>query len=620
MATLTLLLGIGTAKGQTGPTINGNVYGGGNLADVGGSVTVNMSAGTVEKDVYGGGALANTNVNNATDYGKETEAITSTSANTTTVSLTGGIIKGDAYGGGLGQKDGFGGKTEDIEAVVYGDISLTLDGTAFWITYDDTDDDELDSDGNPIMDGENHVKVKVVKSGRVFGCNNLNGSPKGNVTVTVNKTVEGNTPRTLIDKRKSETPSDHSYELAEVYGGGNLAPYTTTGKKASVIINGCDETSILTVYGGGNAAEVPETDVKVYGTFEIGSVFGGGNGKDKNKSNDGWQTNPGANVNGNANTLIYGGTIHEAYGGSNEKGTITGNVAIDVSPSGETSCPLDVAKLVGAGKNADVNGDLIMVMGCKPSTKIPLLIAGADNANVDGNIELTITSGNFGKVFGGNNEGGIIKGHIKLNIEETGECETPITIDELYLGGNEAAYSMYGYYDAGTEGSPDYQPRTLEMTNAEDAEHYKAALAGRYAAPYAAPELNVISCTSIGKVFGGGFGSGATLYGNPTVNINMIQGTFANNIPAVMTAKELNASENPNKLGIIGDVFGGGNAADVKGNTTVNICTVEKVTLTSLDTDNVKDVVGAYITGSVYGGGNNAEVTGNTNVNIGRKK
>jgi hypothetical protein len=32
-----------------------------------------------------------------------------------------------------------------------------------------------------------------------------------------------------------------------------------------------------------------------------------------------------------------------------------------------------------------------------------------------------------------------------------------------------------------------------------------------------------------------------------------------------------------------------------------------------------KDVIGADIRGNVYGGGNNAEVTGNTNVTIGKK-
>ena len=659
-------------------SVYGSVYGGGQRGVTLGNVDVNITGGTIEEDVYGGGALADTNLGNwdvnnyveatalnegesITDlytrtgtvgnykYTKVTDSNATFSSGTyyrlvpiwahtegsayytTSVDLTGGLIKGDAYGGGLGQKTGFDSASEDIEATVWGDIAVTLNGTAFDIYY-----------------YEDEGYTDVVKSGRVFGCNNLLGSPKGNVTVTVWKTVEGNTPRTndsfektvegvtqVVDLRKSEEPSDHSYELAAVYGGGNLASYTATGKKTHVIIHGCDDTSIETVYGGGNAAAVPETDVDVYSAYEIGALFGGGNGNDKYRSDAGWQENPGADVNGNTDTMIYGGTVHEAYGASNNKGTIYGNVTIDVGENaqGET-CPLDVGKLVGAGKNADVNGDLILVMGCKPAERIPLVYGGADNANVNGDVELTITSGNFGKVFGGNNENGVIMGHIKLNIEETGDCSTPITIEQLYLGGNFAAYSQYGYYKDGTDdatGKPILKPRTAEMAAITDSEtegYTPAVTTAEYGteirktAPYAAPELNIISCTYIGEVFGGGLGETAVVYGNPIVNINMIPGAFANNetngVPAKMTELELSSSDNPNNLGIIGDVFGGGDAAKIEGNTTVNIGTETTVNLVS--TSETKNVMGAYITGSVYGGGNEADVTGNTFVNICAKK
>ena len=671
-------------------TVYGSVYGGGERGLTLGDVAVNIQGGTIEQDVYGGGALANSNAGNwdadgytevtgltanessvtglytlsETTYTKITdEAATADGVTTyyskgkwkdddlytTTVNLLGGLIKGDAYGGGLGQKNGFNGATSDIAATVYGDINVTLNGTKFNIDYDTTTDPETDDEGNILKDeNDNTVYVKVVKSGRVFGCNNLLGSPQGNVTVTVEKTVEGNTPRTLYkeetideetkitDKRKSTTDSDHSYELAAVYGGGNLAPYTSEGKKAHVIINGCEDISIQTVYGGGNAAAVPETDVDIISCFEIGNVFGGGNGHDKYKKGNIWEINPGADVNGQTNTIIYGGTVHEAYGASNEKGIIYGDVVIDVSnvlPTGGTStCPLDVTKLVGAGKNADVNGDLIIIMGCKPDVKIPEVYGGADNANVNGDVELTITSGWFGKVFGGNNENGAIMGHIKLNIEETGTCSTPIKIEELYLGGNKAAYSQYGYYKYGENsvtGKPILKPRTAEMADADpNTEGYKPAITNseygadiRKTAPYDAPELNIISCTYIGKVFGGGLGETAIIYGNPTVNINMIPGAFANDndkgVPAKMIELGLDADNNPNNLGIIGDVFGGGNAAAVYGNTTVNIGTAEKVQMTSVkdpETDELlteqpeHTVTGAYISGNVYGGGKLADV------------
>jgi hypothetical protein len=103
-------------------------------------------------------------------------------------------------------------------------------------------------------------------------------------------------------------------------------------------------------------------------------------------------------------------------------------------------------------------------------------------------------------------------------------------------------------------------------------------------------------------------------------------------------------------MGAINEIFGGGNAAKVIGNTTVNIATQEEVFVVKQVTTGAallagcytrnndgtytaatgtavdgmtyyekKTVLGADIRGNVYGGGNNAEVTGNTNVNIGKK-
>ena len=582
---------VGEENSTSGPTIAGSVYGGGQRGITLGSVKVDMLSGTVNKDVYGGGALANTNKGNWDDD-KGTWADGKTSADyTTTVNLMGGLIGGDAYGGGLGQLG-----SNPIEAKVYGDVfvnlgkadaegkpDLTASATAFNVT---------------LYKDEGHTDV--VKSGRVFGCNNLNGSPQGNVTVTVNKTVEGNTPRTAAANLQN-TGVAHTYELANVYGGGNLANYTSTTGKVKVIINSCD-VSVQEVYGGGNAAAVPATDVLVRGAYEIAQVFGGGNGEDDYYLNGQWNTNPGANVGGNATTLLTGGYIHEAYGASNSKGVISGNINISKGSGGE--CDLNVVELYGAGKDADVEGDLIMVMGCS-ETRTEAVYGCARNANVKGNVELTITSGEYGKIFGGNNESGAIFGHIVVNIEEDG-C-SPIIIDELYGCGNDAAYSTYGYYQdgiiAGTDGKPKYVARSANDT------HEAVSFEGKphTVPPYADPEVNVISATRIGKVFGGGYGAGATVYGNPKVNINMIKGAWA--------GKTYGTGEGavaiPDQLGAIGDVYGGGNEANVEGNTFVNIGTLSKVQLhKSYDTttgkytmSEEKDVLGANITGNVFGGG-----------------
>ena len=605
-------------------SVNGSVYGGGQRGITLGHVNVDMKGGTVSKDVYGGGALADTNTGNATGYGTNTETLNSTSTYTTTVNLTGGTIGGDAYGGGLGRlgketvaaqgtpgEEGYvpaQAAISAVEAKVYGDVVVNLgkakdDGTADLTASATAFNVTLYNDAG---------HTDVVKSGRIFGCNNLNGSPQGNVTVTVNKTVAGNTTRTAEANLQNKDVA-HTYELADVYGGGNLADYASKSGQVKVIINSCD-VSVQEVYGGGNAAAVPATDVEVRGAYEIAQVFGGGNGEDDYYLNDKWNVNPGANIGGNANTLLTGGYIHEAYGGSNSKGTISGNINISKGSGGR--CDLNVVELYGAGKDADVEGDLIMVMGCS-ETRTEAVYGCSMNANVKGNVELTITSGEYGKVFGGNNKSGAIFGHIIVNIEEDG-C-SPIIIDELYGCGNDAAYSTYGYYQdgtiEGTDGKPKYVARTANDT------HEAVTFEGKphTIPPYADPEVNIISCTSIGKVFGGGLGEHATVYGNPKVNINMIKGAWAGKTYGTGAS----AVAVPDKLGAIGDVFGGGNAADVVGNDTVNIGMVEKVryhlsadasgNYTMSDEYNVE---GANITGNVFGGGNEADVSGNTYVNI----
>ena len=613
--------------------ISGSVFGGGELGLTKGSVVVTIQGGTITEDVYGGGKLANTNTTNSVDTNGDGVADTTVDP-TTTLNLYGGLINGDAYGGGLGQKTGFYDAngaiaTSDIEATVYGDITVNLGSietpasegnpavlgpaTKFNIHYEDTGDKD-----------EANQPIKVVQSGRVFGCNNLNGSPQGDVTVNVYRTVAGtleglpNTRTAAESYKKKEGDAGYvapTYELAAVYGGGNLADYTATGKKANVIIHTCD-VSVQHVYGGGNAAAVPETDVLVKGAYEIEHVFGGGNGKDMYKRANEWIPNPGANVLTNTNTLLIGGYIHEAYGGSNEKGTIGGNVTINTDSKDERCvCDLELVKLYGAGKNADIDGDLIVVLDCAPETKTEEIYGGAENANVRGNVELTITSGSFGKVFGGNNQSGAIFGHIILNIEETG-CR-PIIIDELYGCGNNAAYSVYGYKEStDADGYKIYVPRTSENDGTAVTFNKDANQTAHTTPKYADPQLNIISCTSIGKVFGGGYGSGAVVYGNPTVNINQIYGKAYDGNAYTATATT---------LGEIGEVFGGGNEANVVGNTNVNIGTASTVQLHELiksdgtyKMSGAKPVLGANITGNVYGGGNQAEVTGNTNVNIGR--
>ena len=570
---------------------------------------------TVEGDVYGGGALA------SMDESGETM-----------VSLIGGTINGNVYGGGQGRlpgtKDENGKDLPEVKALV-GSANVELN--------------------KGVADGGCVVK------GNIFGCNNLNGTPKGSAIVHIYKT--NGDSRTASEDLENIDETKHHYHLNAVYGGGNLAAYEPTANdaKANVIIDGCNLTSIRTVYGGGNAASTPATSVVVNGTYEIEEVFGGGNGKDALPDGS---DNPGANVgfknysavedtystkeqrqsdefvneyvygSGEANVTIVGGRVHRVFGGSNTKGNVRITAVTMLDDIG--GCDFKVEEAYGGGKSAPMDGEAKLLMSCIPGLKVAY--GGAEDANILGDVTLNITNGNFDRVFGGNNISGTIGGKITVNVEETG-C-SPIIIGQLYGGGNQASYNAHGQ---------------------------------------TGPTLNIKSFTSIGEVYGGGYGVSATVTGDTHVNINEVKGRFTagthnygtaeNPIgvnsktgPRTISFSEFVRNENgdfldangqvttdeseravvdqtiqvdipeftANKIGGIGMVYGGGNAAKVDGNTHVNIgtqSTIDFVTgVGEASPQTGVAVEGVSIIGNVYGGGNKAEVTGNTNVVIGRKE
>jgi len=636
-----------------------------------GNVTLNITGSDTDitGDVYGGGALASSN----TDQYKETSPVTATK---TTVNLLGGKITGDVYGGGQGRLVS---DDETAVAALVGNTQVNLNGLSATECDAETAsswglEKESDADDSPWISSTGCI-VTGTDKGRIFGCNNLNGTPKGTVTVHVYKT--NGAARTTQANLDAIDDSKHRYHLAAVYGGGNLAAYeptkavsgTDAEKKATfanVIIDGCDRTSIRTVYGGGNAASTPATQVDIYGTYEIEEVFGGGNGKDPIPQGSGTIENPGANVgyynyatynettrkwednenadtkakrlessyvygSGEANVNIYGGRIHRVFGGSNTKGNVR-IVAVTMLDNEDNPCEFVVDEAYGGGKSAEMDGAANLIMACIPGLKAAY--GGAEEADINGDVNLTITNGSFDRVFGGNNVTGSIGGTITVNIEETG-CK-PIIIGQLYGGGNQAPYTG----------------QKVKVTDEATGEETEEQLG---------PTLNVRSFTSIGEVYGGGYGKTAVVTGDTHVNINVSEGKYMytdengddNVFPDAI--REINYTEFQRNdqggfvlddegnrielkkstglrmpghakgaIGAIYNVYGGGNAADVIGNTFVNIGTAvgdQQVFATPTDAteaERTKAVKGADIRGNVYGGGNAANVSGNTNVKIGR--
>ncbi len=631
------------------------------------TTTLTITGGQIKSNVYGGGELG-------TLSGGATISITGGSVGTKVGTGTKAYYYGSVYGGGKGSTDPRDADNIHMAGQVGGDVEVSL---------------------NEGLAGKD--KGGIVH--QIFGCNDMNGSPKGSVDVHVYATQNEDATQianTDAVEASGETPAVEAvenakrlthYDVEAVYGGGNLAAYmpTADNAKAKVTIDGCKFTSIRQVYGGGNAASVPATAVEINGTFEIDEAFGGGNGKDKLPDGS---VNPGANVGykdysanetstdaskgaatkelrvanysygtGEANMNIHGGKVHRVYGGSNTKGNV--RISAVTMLEDESGCSFDVDEAYGGGKSAPMDAEAKLMMACIPGLKAAY--GGAMDAEIEGNVELTITNGSYDRVFGGNNVDGFIHGTIKVNIEETG-CK-PVIIGQLYGGGNQAPYTAPWI---------------------DDSDHSQGRQDG--------PTLNVRSFTSIGEVYGGGYGQPAKVTGDTHVNINVCEGrwkegfTYADGSTTASKTGDKTLSFNeykrtynaktgkwdfvldedneritetknvsvylpPHKSGSIGGinkVFGGGNAAEVDGSTFVYIGTeigntvVFKTPLTksvqtsgqqtqtttddvyedqeTTDEERTHDVKGVDIRGNVFGGGNDAKVTGDTNVVIGKKK
>ena len=580
--------GVDILGGQVGASGNDNarnVYGGGygHLTSTTGDVIVtigNPNAASLEAtptlfgDVYGGSALG---------------VVNSLSTDMTNVNFFNGTIHGNVYGGGHGFAETSGNgylnpnpTNPAIPAVVNGKVYVKIGSSAE-------------------ANHSNYVNI----DGKVFGGNNLAGSPQGNVFVDVYRTAH-TTDNTCPGTVPTTFPDDAShYALSEVYGGGNLAHYEPTDENAStnVHIHNCENT-IRYVYGGGNAANVPAANVTIDGGL-VEYVFGGGNGAGTG--------NPGANVSGNNTIVLNGGMMGYVFGGSNSKGYVEGTTDLQFATS--PTCTRSVNELYGGGNQAaDLNG-ITLNVPCG-TADVKTIYGGAKNADVGtetvpanivlnvnggdsnleavfggnnvggtiyGNVTLNLYGGTIDKAFGGNNAGGVITGAIQVNMEDRGgDC--PLGINTIYGGGNEAAYTP---------------------ANAS-----------------ASPEVNIIHGTVNNAVYGGGKGVAATVTANPRVVIGDNNASHK-----AIVGATLNGSSTIGE----GYVFGGGDAAAVIGTTTViyqdghDESQVKKIFGggNNIVADNqgvtnaIVQINNGHVTSGIYGGCNtDGDVTGDVTVSL----
>ena len=548
-------------------TNTANIHGGGygQETTVTGNVTVNFGDNTDTEntglvlygELYGGSALGNVNTADQNAPGATT---------TTTVNLRNGIINGAAYGGGLGQKAGVNGATTSIEAYVYGKVYVNVGYAS-----DPSDADTYTGQANLI-------------NCDVYGCNNLNGSPKSNVYVDVYQTAHNED--NVVDN------TDGGYAIHQVFGGGNQADYTIYN--TIVNIHGCENT-IWRTFGGGNAAAVYGVNLTIDGG-RFDQVFGGGNG----------ELGPdfGADIGqGGITILLGGGFMNSLFNGSNLNGTIVGDPFLSNFEGCGNALVID--HYMGSNQ-VDIFGNVTETIICDPDPtkwmRFVNLYCGSNKAQIYGDINLTIEGGIFENVFGGS------KGSV--DNPATGPDETYAS--NIYKITQEMinAHPELHDSDLGRGGNINLLIRGGTIGDLYGACDINGNVEGRITITVQFDEESV--CPQfIGNIYGGGNRTNYT----PVDVSNYSSTDYPGYSPLIKVLKATVGGDSPN-LPVLestgntrpkhyeGNVYGGGNKGDVTSHPLVILG----------DKANPNSPV--TIEGNVYGGGKEGIINGNTKVII----
>ena len=555
------------------------VFGGGygHETSTGGNVTVNIGTDNdnhsetpkIWGDVYGGSAEGNVNP----EQGEST-----TTLHIYNGTLESNIIQdnagfnvyngGNVYGGGLG--------TTAHPAAVFGTVNVNIGA----------------SHTNSDPTGAATIK------GNVYGCNNAKGTPKKDVTVNVYKTYQSGS-NAFDYVPTPEAPA--TYAIANVFGGGNEADYEpgSDSNKASVNIIGCSNT-IERVFGGGNAAAAGTTDHPIDGVFStidggrIDQVFGGGNG----------EVSP-ANINGDVNLAIHGGSVNQFFVGSNQQGSVSGESSVTADNS---SCPFVIDEFFCGGNYAPIHGNVITTIECGSNVanmQINNLYGGCnmadilddeDTPEVEGNVQLTVRGGSYNNIYGGS-KGSPAPTGSNVTEEELDAASADISgnvtlniyggkVTEAIYGGSNVNGSIGGNITVTIENQGGDCPLDVD-----EADVYGAGNLAIYTAPsgtgaQANNPMVYINHAEVKNVFGGG-------KGDEQVN-TQVPGMVTGN-PKVF----IGDSNGSHTAAVTENVYGGGNAAKVVGATTV-----------------VMQNGNSPVAKDIYGGGNLANVTGATTVDV----
>lgn len=647
-----------------GGQVNTDVYGGGEGSSTfiqkNSNVVIGNSSNqntlTIKGSVYGGSAYGTVNTNST--------SATEVSTYGTNVTVNRGNINGAVYGGAKGDSSN--------TPIVQGNVVVTTNGGNIGYVYGANNASGMPSGtinvylkggiiGNAFAGGNNvgannpniylqgatvtnlfggsnsngnvPISTVTIESGTasyVYGGNNVGGKTTttniylngGNVTSSVfgggkqtssdttNITLQGGNVNNIFGG--SDTSGDvitstifaTSGTAQNIYGGNNAGGVTTT---ANVNINGASVTNA--VYGGGNLTTTTNSIVTVQSTGNaIPYVYGGGNSAavtiPQVTITGGTIVNAfgGSNTSGNINQTsitVQNGSVTNAFGGNNAGGTVTTS---DLQITGGT-----VGNTYG-GNNA--GGTTTNAHTSITGGTITNDVYGGGYQATSGNTVVSVTGGTINNdVYGGGNRAAVSSGtdvdivgvQIKGNVYGGGNTGSVGTNTDVYLHGGTIGKSVY----AGGNGS-------AAIVNGNTL-------------------LNIDNGTVIGKnVFGGGNAAvvGSSSNNNSTTNINIVGATINGNVYGGANTSVLygtsyvkigkNAVNNDNlttsDIHISGTVFGGGEA-NASGSEEYDFSHIGVTNGTNVLID-ASDHVIYLIDGSIFGSGNASSSEGTSIINI----
>ena len=627
--------------GTTSVTINGGQIGGVDTdAEAKTDTTHTHSKGG---NVFGGG------------MGEPDNVTTGSVGKSASVSITNGTICGNVFGGG---ENGFvGGITILISPTMY---QMPLDSNHNLITY--TYRLQL---SDPVGNSEIGVTSVTVSGGTVGYEKALNNMDRGNVFGAgkgVNATVTG-TSSVTIGGATSSGPTVNG----NVFGGGDLGPVgllkgtagkdlSLTGGKANVTIKSGEING--SVFGGGKgqsasvSAEalilgtVQHTNVEITGGSinrindaenPRGNVYGGGelglvgalnelaekdaSGNLKFNFNEGTTS---VTISGNTKIAgnVYGGGKGDNGIASHPEAPLTtiilGSVAssTEVNISGSVSIGTVISNVLEDGTGNVYGGGELGIVGTYSDE--------GDNRIYHGGSSTTIISGGtiYNEVYGGG-EGtpkNVLSGAV-------GNATTIIsgttTIKGSVYGGG--AYSIVGGTSVTIDRTPTSDGTGKERIDpkitaaANDAKVNIVILGGKiYSESYSDSAGFGPLTSSVGNVFGGGYGPKATVAGSTYVFIGKPQ--VADVDPLHNLIKDLSQSE----ITIFGNIFGGGDMGSIgfdRNTSQVNTSDFGKdygiikpsnissnVSITTSGTDIEIGIENNSKTGNIYAGGRGGDL------------